>query len=59
MAVEGTGSQRCPRCGADDSEISTKIDLAFGEEVPFRACRNCGNEYDHGLPSTAQKRDDS
>jgi transcription elongation factor Elf1 len=59
MTAGDTDAQPCPRCGSSDIEVKTKIDLAFGEEVLYRACRNCGNEYDHGLPSADQKRDDS
>lgn len=59
MTTEDTELQPCPRCGSNDVEVTTKIDLAFGEEVSYRVCRNCGNEYDHGLPPADRKRDEN
>jgi transcription elongation factor Elf1 len=41
----------CPRCGSTDVEAGTTIDLTFGEEIPCKVCKHCGNLFDHGTPS--------
>lgn len=59
MTAEEAQAETCPRCGSTDVEVTMKIDLAFGEEVPHRACRACGHEYDHGLPPASREPDES
>lgn len=58
MSAEDDRHVTCPRCGSADVETAVKIDLAFGEEVHYRACQNCGNEFDHGIPTADEPSDD-
>ena len=39
---EGLPGQPCPYCGSDRVEETTTVDLAFGEEIPCKECKNCG-----------------
>ncbi|GAA4232555.1 hypothetical protein GCM10022254_32740 [Actinomadura meridiana] len=42
-------AQECPYCGSDQTEDSTTIDLAFGEEIACKVCKNCGRTiFDEG-----------
>ena len=35
----------CPYCGSDQVEDATTVDLAFGEEIPCKVCKNCGRTF--------------
>lgn len=38
---ESPKARTCPHCGSEDVEDSTTVDLAFGEEIPVKVCKNC------------------